>query len=263
LVIGDSRGRIRVLRSGVLGDPIDVRGGSIRSLVFSPDGTRVAIGSSNGFVSLCDPRDPAASQTVLQLVYPDDAKKQHMVWSCSWDERGDLAAACQDGCVYIWPELLSKIQSGNLQLPIRLENRVNDELIPVHAVAWDSSSSILAMGDGDGHLRLWNRALLCDPTKAHAEAIWSLAWSRDGRVACASWDRSISIWKIATSDQSAVPSQLQCHRQAHDQRVRDLAWVDNDQAIASVGDDGMLKLLKGSDLSDRGFSEQSPNPEIW
>ncbi|HYY29105.1 MAG TPA: hypothetical protein VE860_14220 [Chthoniobacterales bacterium] len=263
LVIGDSHGRIRILRGDVLGDPIDVRGGSIRSLAFSLDGTRVAIGSYKGFVSLCDPRDPKASQTILQLVYPDDAGKQHMVWGCSWDGRGDLAAACQDGCVYIWPELLSKIQSGNSELPIRFENLVNDKPIPVHAVAWDSTGSILAMGDGDGHLRLWNRALLSDPIKAHADAVWSLAWSRDGRVACASWDRSISVWKIATSNQSAAPSELQCHRQAHDQRVRDLAWVNNDQAVASVGDDGMLKLWKGSDLSDLGFSEQSPNPEIW
>ena len=263
LVIGDSHGRIRVLRGGVLGDPIDVQGGSIRSLAFSPDGTRVAIGSWRGFVSLCDIRDPAASQTVLQLAYPADAKNQHMVWSCSWDVRGDLAAACQDGCAYIWPELLSKIQSGNLQPPIRLENRVNDQTIPVHAVAWDSTGSILAMGDGHGHLRLWNRALLSEPTKAHSDAIWSLAWSRDERIACASWDRSISIWDTATSGQSAVPSLLQYHRQAHDQKVRDLAWVDNDQAIASVGDDGMLKLWKGSNSSELGFSEQSPNPEIW
>jgi WD40 repeat protein len=263
LVIGDKYGRIRVLRGGVLGDPIPVRGGSIRSLAFSPDGTRVAIGNDHGFVSLFDPRESAIQQAILQLGYPDDANKQHTVWSCSWNEKGDLAASCQDGSVYVWSDLLSKLQSGDLHPSRRVENRVNDKLIPVHAVAWDSTSSMLAIGDGDGHLRIWNRSALSEPANAHAEAIWSLAWSRDGRLACASWDRSISMWKIEISAQSVVLSPLNRNRQAHDQRVRDLAWVDNDQTIASVGDDGMLKFWKASDLSDLGFSEQSPEPQIW
>jgi WD40 repeat protein len=263
LVTGDSRGRIRVLRGGVLGDLIPVRGGSIRSLAFSPDSSRVAIGTYDGFVSLFDLRDSARPQTIVQLLYPDDANKEHMVWSCSWNAKGDLAAACQDGSVYVWSDLLSKTQFENLQPPVRLENRVNDKLIQVHAVAWDSTSSMLAIGDGDGNLRIWNRSVLSEPTKAHAEAIWSVAWSQDGRLACASWDRSISVWNIETSAQSVVPSLLKCHREAHNQRIRDLAWIDNDQMIASVGDDGMLKFWKTSDLSDLGFSEQSPKPEIW
>jgi len=261
LVIGDSRGRIRVLRGGVLGDPIPVRGRSIRSLAFSPDSSRVAIGTYDGFVSLFDSRDSARAQTIVQLEYPDDANKEHMVWSCSWNAKGDLAAACQDGSVYVWSDLLSKAQFENLQPPIRLENRVNDRPIPVHAVAWDSTSSMLAIGDGDGHLRIWNSSVLSEPTQAHDEAIWSLAWSQDGRLACASWDRSISVWNLENSAQRVVPSLR--NREAHNQRVRDLAWIDNDQIIASVGDDGMLKFWKTSDLSDLGFSEQSPKPEIW
>ncbi len=145
LVIGDSQGRIRVLRGGVLGDPIPVPGGKIRSLAFSPDSSRVAIGSDDGFVALFDSRDSARPQTIVQLVYPDDANKEHMVWSCSWNAKGDLAAACQDGSVYVWSDLLSKAQFENLQPPVRLENRVNDKLFPVHAVAWDSTSSMLAI----------------------------------------------------------------------------------------------------------------------
>ena len=260
LVIGDSRGRVRVLRDDVLGDPVTVTGGSIRSLAFSHDGSRVAIGTYSGFISLLNSRDSSTPQTMVRLEYPGDTNKEHMVWSCSWSERGDLAAACQDGRVYVWSDLLTNLQARNLPPSASFENRVNDELIPVHAVAWDNTSSMLAIGDADGQLRIWNRSTLSKPAKEHAEAIWSLAWSQDGRLACASWDRSISIWKIDFAAQNVVPL---LHRQAHNQRVRDLAWIDNDQTIASVADDGMLKFWKASDLSDLGFSEQSPKPEIW
>ena len=265
LVIGDSRGRVRILRDDVLGDPIAVPGGSIRCLAFSHDGSRVAVGTYTGFTSLLNSRDSSIPQTMVRLEYPGDADKEHMVWSCSWSEKGDLAAACQDGRVYVWSDLLSKLQSQSRNLPpsARLENRVSDQLIPVRAVAWDSTSSKLAIGDADGHLRVWNRSALSEPIKAHAEAIWSLAWSQDGRLACGSWDRSISMWKMDISAQNVVPSLLKTIRQAHNQRVRDLAWIDGDRTIASVGDDGMLKFWKSSDLRDLGFSEQSPKPEIW
>ena len=263
LVIGDSRGRVRILRDDVLGDPIAVPGGSIRSLAFSHDSSRVVIGTYSGFISLLNAKDSPIAQTMVRLEYPGDANQEHMIWSCSWSERGDLAAACQDGRVYVWSDLLSKLQARNLPPPAWLENRVSDKLIPVHAVAWDNTSSMLAIGDADGQLRIWNRSTLSEPTKAHGEAIWSLAWSQDGRLACGSWDRSISIWKIDLAAQNVVPSLLKSNPQAHNQRVRDLAWIDNDQTIASVADDGMLKFWKASDLSDLGFSEQSPKPEIW
>ena len=94
------------------------------------------------------------------------------------------------------------------------------------------------MGDALGNLRLWDRIILSDPTKAHSEAIWSVAWSRDGRLACGSWDHSISIWKIETTSNGSMPLFLNRKEQAHDQWVRDVAWIDNEQTIASVGDDG-------------------------
>jgi WD40 repeat protein len=128
-------------------------------------------------------------------------------------------------------------------------------------IAW--ATAMLAIGDGEGHLRIWNRSILSEPTKAHDQAIWSLAWSQDGRLACGSWDRSISIWKIDFAAQNVIPSLLGTIRQAHNQRVRDLAWIDGDRTIASAGDDGMLKFWESSDLRDRGFFEQSPKPEIW
>jgi WD40 repeat protein len=260
LVLGDSEGRVRVLRNGILSDPLPIPGERIWTLAFSPDGSRVAVGTARGFVSIFDPSDAAPMHTVVDLAFPGG--EVPIIWSCSWNEQGDLAAAGQDGKIYLWLDLLHVIKSGSLPSPICLENRVNGKLTPVHAVAWNHASSMLAMGDALGNLRLWDRMILSDPTKAHSEAIWSVAWSRDGRLACGSWDHSISIWKIETTSNGSTPLILNRKEQAHDQWVRDVAWIDNDQTIASVGDDGMLKFRRSSDLTDLA-SEQSPTTTVW
>ena len=260
LVLGDSRARVRVLRNGNLSDPVPIPGQRIWTLAFSPDGSRVAVGTANGFISIFNPDDSAPMHTVINLAFP--AGEAPIIWSCSWNQRGDLAAAGQDGKVYLWLDLLRVIKSGTPPLPICLENRVDGKLIAVHAVAWNPASSILAMGDAWGDLRFWDRTNLSDPTRAHSEAVWSVAWSQDGRLACGSWDHSISIWKFETTTMGSTPSLLIRKEHAHDQWVRDVAWIDNDQTIASVGDDGMLKFRRSSDLSDLG-SEQSPTTTVW
>ena len=262
LVLGDSEARVRVLRNGILSDPVPIPGQRIWTLGFSPDGSRVAVGTDRGFVSIFDPHDSAPLHTVVELAFPGSSDEVPIIWSCSWDEQGDLAAAGQDGKIYLWLDLLHVIKSGSPPLPVCLENRVNGKLIPVHAVAWDHASSMLAMGDAVGNLRFWSSATLSEATKAHSEAIWSVAWSQDGRLACGSWDHSISIWKIETATKGSMPSFLNRKEQAHDQWVRGVVWIDNDQAIASVGDDGMLKFWRGSDLTELG-SEQSPTTTVW
>jgi WD40 repeat protein len=262
LAIGDSEARVRFLRNSILSDPVPIPGQLIWTLAFSPDGSRVAVGTDRGFVSIFDPDESAPAHNVVELPFPGASDEVPKIWSCSWNERGDLAAAGQDGKIYLWSDLLDAIKSGPPPLPVCLENGVKPNLIPVHAVAWDRASSMLAMGDAVGNLRIWNRATLSEPTKAHSDAIWSLAWSQDGRLACGSWDHSISIWKIETAIKGSMPSLLNRKEQAHDQRVRDVVWIDNDQGIASVGDDGMLKFWRSSDLSPFA-SEQSHTTTVW
>src|SRR5262249_20125212 len=50
----DSKARVRILRDGVLGDPITVSGTDIRTIAFSPDDSKVAIGTKGGSVSILD-----------------------------------------------------------------------------------------------------------------------------------------------------------------------------------------------------------------
>jgi len=263
LAIGDGFGRFRVLRHDALTDPIRLEGHTIWTIAFSPDGLQVAIGTKSGFVSICYVGDTAPDRAPVRLSLPSDADEVPVVWSCSWNENGDLAAGCQDGRIYIWEGLRTTPQISNLRPSRVLENRWTDKLIPVHAVAWNHDGSILAAGDARGSLRLWFRdGISSKPIPAHSDAIWSVAWSNDGRIACGSWDHAISIWKTDETSTGSDPVLVNRKEQAHDQWVRDVAWINDDSTVASVGDDGMLRFWKIPELTDLG-SEQSPTTNVW
>ena len=263
LALGDGSGRFRVLHDGVLTDPIQLGGKPIYTIAFSPDGQQVAAGTKSGFVSIFYVGSASPAPAPVRLTFPGDTDHVPEVWSCSWNENGDLAAGCEDGRIYIWEGLRNAFQTSNLRPSQILENSKADKLISVHAVAWNHDGSALAAGDAGGYLRLWFRDWTPQqPIPAHSEAIWSIAWSQDGRIACGSWDHSISIWKTDETSPGSAPIFVNRRDQAHDQWVRDVAWINDDAAIASVGDDGMLRFWKAPELTDLG-SEQNPTNTVW
>jgi WD40 repeat protein len=263
LAIGDGSGRFRVLHRDVLTDPIQLGGKTIWTIAFSPDEQQVAAGTKSGFVSICYVGSASPTPAPVRLTFPGDPDQVPEVWSCSWNENGDLAAGCQDGRIYIWEGLRNAFQASNVRPSRILENRLGDKPVPVHAVAWNHDGSMLAAGDAAGYLRLWFRdGTSSKPIPAHSEPIWSVAWSHDGRIACGSWDHSISIWKTDETSPASAPIFVNRREQAHDQWVRDVAWINDDAAIASVGDDGMLRFWKAPELTDLG-SEQNPTTNVW
>ena len=262
LVTGDKQGRLRVLRDGIFSDALKVSRDAIRSLAFSPDNSKVAVGTQGGSLFIFDPGASPTAQKVVELRFSGGAKGTQSVWSCSWSPDGDLAAGCQDGKVYVWFDLSRSPVSESLLPSASFENSVDNKTVQVHAVAWNCTGSMLAIGDGHGYVRLWDKTHLTQPFRAHSDAIWNLAWSRDERLTCASWDRAISVWKMVDPLSGGAPTLLGRRDSAHDGWVRDVVWIDHDQKIASVGADGILRFWNSSDLTDAG-SEQSPTTEVW
>jgi WD40 repeat protein len=107
-------------------------------LTFCPDGTHVAIGTQSGFISVFDVRDPSSKSSIVELAFPEIGRIQD-VWSCSWNDKGDLAAACQNGKIYVWPDLLDSLKFGDLRPSKIIENRVGE-----------------VVGDAAGRLRIWD-----------------------------------------------------------------------------------------------------------
>jgi WD40 repeat protein len=253
IVMGDTHGQIRFLRDHVLSNPIVIsqQSGQIETLAYSVDGSRLAVGTENDFIWLFDTRGADSERRKVRLS-TDSKDKLPMVQSCSWNKQGDLAAGCDDGKVYIWPHLLSALDTANVQTCIVVENRPRDALVPVVAVAWDPAGKMLAIGDSTGDVRLWNGDTVCDAqdrNTEHHEGVSAVAWSDDGRLACASLDHSISIWKIDDAGSSTVLSRTRLWEHAHDQWVRDLTWIGPNM-IASVGDDSALRFWKDSESKE-------------
>jgi WD40 repeat protein len=70
----------------------------------------------------------------------------------------------------------------------------------------EASALLLAVGDVNGGLGLWNAATgeLLSQVQAHAQAVWvwSVAFAPDGKtVATASFDDTLSLWDVATGKQ--------------------------------------------------------------
>lgn len=165
----------------------------VMSISWSPDGSRLASGSSNGTVRLWDTTSgehlvALEGNTVLML-------------SIDWSPDGSKLAASADG-VQIWDTT-----SGE-QLAV-LE-------VSVMSLAWSPDGSMLAAGVSlatsislDGTVQLWDtdtwQELAVLP--GHTDSVMSIAWSSDGSMlASGSLDGTVRIWGISEEIENQNPT---------------------------------------------------------
>jgi len=111
-------------------------------------------------------------------------------------------------------------------------------LTGVNAVAFSPDGKVLATGEVDCRVRLWNaysgKELLT--LVGHKGPIVSVGWSGDGQtLASGSRDGTVKLWDVQSGD---------CVRtfQGHQGSVRSVAWSGDGQTLASGSRDGTVKL---------------------
>jgi WD40 repeat protein len=144
---------------------------SIRSLAFSPDGTRLASGSDDGTVRLWDARHGEELQTLQE----HEAAVQAVAWS---PDDGSLYSAADDRMVYVH------------RFPRRKRMSVTDRPVALSV----SPDGVLVVVGLDGTLNSSRIAPLCfdrnlepEPIsklryREQSQPIWSLAFARQGKT---------------------------------------------------------------------------------
>jgi WD40 repeat protein len=209
-------------------------GGELVSAVFSPDGRRVLVASSDWHASiwnartgkfiaaLAKPRWNGESFThsnpVTDAVYSPDGKlivttgddRLARVWTASGKarpviftrHRGPVLQAVFD------PRRSRYVATSGADETVRVwdvnngrQQAVLDAGVPVSAVAFSPNGRLIATGSPDGTTRVWDwrRKILIAVLKMHADFINSIAFSPDGtRILTASDDHTAKVYACPT-----------------------------------------------------------------
>jgi hypothetical protein len=118
------------------------------------------------------------------------------VGSLAFDQNGQALASGDDaGIAVVWSEL-----EPDRAIPDRFDTMYHDtKLGAIQAVALSLEAQALAVGTGDGRIRLLRAEGPPRPLDAHTDAITGLAFSPDGRfLASASLDGKAILWPLTS-----------------------------------------------------------------
>jgi len=190
----------------------------IRGVAFSPDGCRVATGSSGGTAIICD----AATGSRCFRIRANWSDTQLQDLAFSPDGRL-LAAAGEDMTAQLWDAA-----SGRRLKTLRHDGMVYD-------LAFSPDGRLLATASFDGTARVWQvgsgRQLLTLP---HGREVYGVAFSPDGRlVATGCGDKKAHVWDAASGRKVLVLT--------HDDAVLGVAFSP-DGLLASAGADRTARV---------------------
>ncbi len=194
------------------------QGGTVWSVVFSPDGTLAASAGNNTIVSVWD--------TTTWKLKRELKGHSDIINSVAFSPDGErIASGSKDKNILIW-----NIADGSP--PRRLVGHGDQVLF----LTLSSDGKILASGSGDRTIKLWNMETdkLIKTLEGHTNEVWSVAFTPDGKsLFSAGRDNSIIIWSVSTG---ALKKKIPV------KEVYSLALSPDGETLASGHGDNTVKL---------------------
>jgi WD40 repeat protein len=208
---------------------------SVRSVAYSPDGSRIAFGSANKTIDIWDANKGLYLKTL----------KGHTgnVTSLSFSPDGSrIVSGSTDACLKIW--------NANTGVCIKNIEGVIDNsggnwlknfeghLSPISSVAYSPDGKYIVSGSYDGIIKIWdaNTGQCLKTLEGHSECVSSVAYSPDGtKIISGSDDKSIKIWDANTR---------QCLQtlEGHKHSVLSVAYSPDGKNIVSGSYDNTVKI---------------------
>jgi WD40 repeat protein/serine/threonine protein kinase len=201
---------------------ITLRGHSdlVRSIAFSPDGTRLGSASYDKSVKVWDIPTGKELFTLVGHTEP--------VNSVAFSPDGkQLASAAWDRAVKIWDAT-----AGREVRTIAAHEKL------VRSVAYSPDGRLVASGSADHSIKLWDAAGATAPRTlaGHTDLVRSVAFSSDSkRLVSASYDKTVKVWDVATG-------RLLRTFAGHKERVFAAVFRPDGKWIASAGLEGVVKV---------------------
>ncbi|KFA69571.1 hypothetical protein S40285_09195 [Stachybotrys chlorohalonatus IBT 40285] len=199
---------------------LEGHGGSVASVVFSPEGQRLASGSQNKTVKIWD----ATSGDCIKTLSGHDDSVISVVFSPDGQR---LASSSDDETVKIWDAT-----SGHC---IKTLSGHDDRII---SVVFSPDGQRLASGSYDTTVKIWD-ATSGDCIKillGHNHWITSVVFSPDGqRLASGSHNKTVKIWDVTSGDYIKTLS-------GHDNSILSVVFSPDGQRLASGSLDKTVKI---------------------
>jgi len=212
------------------------RQGSVFSVAYSPDGSRVATVGSDSALRVWDASSDLSSPSIQQAT----AHRGDIFSVVFLPDGTRIATGGSDGALRVWDA--SDLSSPPLEKP-------NAHSSAIYSVAYSPDGSRIATVGDDGALRVWDASDLASPlvvgVDAHTSAIYSVSFSVDGcRLATVGDDRALRVWDAASDLSSPLMER------ATTSGIYSVAYSPDGSRLATVGGDGALRVWDAaSDLS--------------
>jgi WD40 repeat protein/serine/threonine protein kinase len=194
--------------------------GVVWSVVFSPDGTRLATAGDDGTVKVWD---VANGRVMLTLKGHTD-----QIWSVAFSPDGKrLASASFDRTVKLWDAATGKI--------IRT---FEGHTRWVGSVAFSPDGNQLATASHDGTVKLWDTTSGQNTRtfEGHSGLVASVAFSPDGKsIATGGWDKLVKVWDLASG-------QEKLSLKGHTDELKSVAFSPDGKQLASAGLDRTVRI---------------------